>query len=63
MPEPKKIWRGWRDRLRQKRQERKGHEDDRGALGGQKGGLRSGGGHGTTVGGVGGMPGGGRKPR
>jgi hypothetical protein len=60
MDEKEKSRRSWRDWLYDKRQERKrtkGERDHR------PGGLYGGGGHGTTVGGVGGMPGGGRKGR
>jgi hypothetical protein len=60
MAEHEKSGRSWRDRLRDKRLQRarrKQAHDQR------SGGLSGGGGHGTTVGGVGGMPGGGRKGR
>jgi hypothetical protein len=60
MTEQEKPRRRWRDRLRAKRQERKRTEGEREH---RPGGLFGGGGQGTTVGGVGGMPGGGRKNR
>jgi hypothetical protein len=60
MAEHEKSGRSWRDRLRDKRLERarrrQAHDQ-------RPGGLHGGGGHGTTDGGVGGMPGGGRKGR
>lgn len=58
MAAQEKPRRSWRDRLRDRRLKgaRKKEERDH-----RPGGLYGGGGHGTTVGGVGGMPGGGRK--
>jgi hypothetical protein len=58
MAEKEKPRRSWREWFRDKRLERARRNGDRDH---RSGGLHGGGGHGTTVGGVGGMPGGGRK--